>query len=172
MRGLSLSNLTIVLAATLLAMAIWRWHSAAVIDPDRVASGGQPAAVLLIQEWDCPDRRAAMAGWLERLRTNVEAEELPVSLAVLDQRTGDLDPILSSLPRMGREDVSRVARAVQRTGIPGTPALILLDGEGRVLLTDTFGTSGAGPRLALAATLLPRILPPSVSTGPRQLEGR
>lgn len=172
MRGLSSSNLMLVLAATLVVMTLWRWHSAAVILPDRAGSGGQPAAVLLVQEWDCPDRRAAMASWLKTLRTTMAAEELPVSLAMLDEETGSLDPILASLPRLGRRDVSRVARAVQRAGIPGTPALILLDGEGRVLLTDTFAPGGAGPRLALAATLLPRMLSPLDSTEPRELDGR
>ena len=172
MRDLSYTMLTLMLAGLLLVMAGWRWHAAAVVGPDRIAAPGQPSAVLLIQEWDCPDRRAAMARWLESVQATPAGSTLPVSLGVLEGEAGNLDTVLEALPRLDRESVSRVARAVQRSGISGTPALILFDEEGRVLLTDTFATTGPGTRLALAAKLLPSIHPPSMTTGTHASEGR
>ena len=119
---------------------------------------------------------ASQQVWLpaNTLLMNLEptASTLPVALAVLDDEAGDLDAVLEALPRLDRRSVSRAARAIQRSGIPGTPALILLDDEGRVLLTDTFATTGPGSRLVLAAKLLPSIHPPSATTGAYDSEGR
>lgn len=173
MKSLSCSMLTLAAAGALLVTAGWRWHSAAVAMPDHIGSVDRPSAVLLVQERDCPDRRAAMARWLETMRATQAGSGLPVSLAVIRGDAGGLDPVLGSLPRLDGEGVARAARAVRRAGIPGTPALILLDDEGRVLLTDTFAPTGeSGPRLALAATLLPEIHPSSDSDGFGELDGR
>ncbi len=172
MRALSLSALILGMAAALLVAAAWRWHEAGAALPDRIASIDTPSAVLLVQAWDCPDRQAAMGAWLRGVRSGGQAGALPVLLGVLGDEPGFLDPGLVALPRLDPQNVSRLARAVRRAGIPGTPALIVLDGDGRVLLTDTFATNGPGPRLALAATLLPTIHPPSASGGIHQLDGR
>jgi hypothetical protein len=172
MRAFSLSALILALAAGLLVAAAWRWHEAGAAFPDRIASVDTPSAVLLVQAWDCPDRQAAMVQWVRGIGPGSSAAALPVLLGVLGDEPGFLDPSLEALPRLDPHDVSEMARAVRRSGIPGTPALILLDGEGRVLLTDTFATDGPGPRLALAATLLPTIHPPSASGGPQQFDGR
>ena len=172
MRAFSLSALILVLAAALLITAAWRWHEAGAALPDQIASVDTPSAVLLVQAWDCPDRHAAMVEWVKRVGSGGTATTMPLLLAVLGDDTGSLDPSLKALTRLDRHDVSRMARAVRRSGIPGTPALILLDEAGRVLLTDTFATDGPGPRLALAANLLSTVHPPSTSRGIHQLDGR
>jgi hypothetical protein len=76
---------------------------------------------------------------------------------------------LEPLPRLGRRAVDAAVRAVLRSGLSGTPALLVLDELGRVLLTDTFERSGSGSRLALAAELLPTLhaASPSGGTPPR-----
>jgi hypothetical protein len=174
MRAPSYPALMLALAGILLVMAGWRWHEAAAAHPDRITSlsADGPSAVLLVQERDCPDRRAAMVAWLRRIEAEDPARALPIFLGVLGGQAGFLDPMLEALPRLDAGNVSRAARAVLRSGIPGTPALVLLDPEGRVLLTDTFATTGPGPRLALAAMLLPRIAPPDPSDGVHELDGR
>ncbi|MEX2465294.1 MAG: hypothetical protein WD995_00195 [Gemmatimonadota bacterium] len=172
MRAFPYSAATVVLATTLLVLAAQRWHEAAVALPDRIASVDEPSVVLLVQALDCPDRRASMIAWLDRIEAEDPTRAVPVLLGVLDEDSGSLGPTLDALPRLAPEDVSRAARAVMRSGISGTPAVILLDGEGRVLLTDTFATTGPAPRLALAATLLPRVQPPSASGRIHPFDGR
>lgn len=172
MRPFSYSTITMLTAAVLLVMAGRRWHEAAVAQPDRIVGVDPPSAILLVQERDCPDRRAAMAAWLEDLRATRAGETLPVYLAALGNEAGSLDPRMDDLPRLQEVQTSIAARALLRAGLSGTPALLLLDDDGHVLMADTFATSGPGARLALAADLLPTVHSFTTHTGTVEPDGR
>ncbi|MDZ7778462.1 MAG: hypothetical protein U5R14_00810 [Gemmatimonadota bacterium] len=163
MHPFSYSTITLAMAGILLGVAGWRWHEAAVVRPDHFPGVDPPAAILVVQERDCPDRRAAMAVWLDDLHASDAGASLPVYLGVLGDDPGLLDPRTDELPRLPSAEASTAARALLRAGLSGTPALIVLDSEGHVLLADTFATTGPGARLALAADLLPAVRP---FTGP------
>lgn len=152
-----LRNTMLLSACLLLALSALRWHEAAAAAPDVVGGIDRPSAVLLVQPGDCPDRTAAMARWLAQRVASGGTRELPVSVGVLDDGPGALPDPLADLPRLGKADTRAAARAVLRAGIPGTPALILLDGSGAVLLADTFDPRGLGPRMMRAAELFPSI---------------
>lgn len=172
MRPFSYSTITLLVATILLIMAGRRWHEAAVAQPDRIAGVDPPSAILLVQERDCPDRRAAVAAWLAELRATGGGEALPVYLAALGNETGSLDPRMDELPRLQEVQTSIAERALLRAGLSGTPALLLLDDDGHVLMADTFATTGPGARLALAADLLPAVHSFTTPTGAVEPDGR
>lgn len=152
-----LKNAMLLSACMLLTLSAFRWHEAAAAAPDVVGGIDRPSAVLLVQPGDCPDRTAAMTRWLAEREADGGAREIPVSVGVLREGPGMLPAPLADLPRLGKADTRVAARAVLRAGIPGTPALILLDGTGAVLLADTFEPRGLGPRMMRAAELFPSI---------------
>jgi len=160
MNARSYTLTTLATSLALLVSAGWRWHSAATASPDRISLSEGPAAVLLVQERDCPDRLRGLETWLENLRSETAEGEgadtpLPVYLGALDGDGSVQGTLLADLPRLDASQVARATRAVRRSGLPGTPALLLLDADGRVLLTDTFEPSGPGTRTTLAADLIP-----------------
>lgn len=151
-----LKNTMLLSACMLLTLSAFRWHEAAAAAPDIIAGTDRPSAVLLVQPKDCPDRTAAMTRWLaDRMESG--GQELPVAVGVLGDGPGALPDPLGLLPRLGEADTRVAARAVLRAGIPGTPALILVDVDGAVLLADTFDPRGPGPRIMRAAALFPNI---------------
>lgn len=152
-------------ACLLLTLSALRWHEAAAASPDVIAGIDRPTAVLLVQSRDCPDRTAAMTRWLAERVASDGARELPISLGVLGDGPGTLPDLLAILPRLGEADTRVAARAVLRAGIPGTPALILVDGDGAVLLADTFDPRGPGPRVMRAAALFPSIVATTPTDG-------
>lgn len=157
-----LRHTMLLLACVLLALSALRWHEAAAAAPDVIAGVDSPSAVLLVQRGDCPERTAAMTRWLAKRAEHGELRRLPISLGVLGEGPGTLPAPLSILSRLEGSDTRTAARAVLRAGIPGTPALILLDGNGTVLFADTFGPHGPGPRIMRAASLLSTL----AETGP------
>ncbi|MEX2472213.1 MAG: hypothetical protein WEA34_08550 [Gemmatimonadota bacterium] len=152
-----LRHTMLLFACVFLSLSALRWHEAAVAAPDVIAGVERPSAVLLVQPGDCPDRTAAMTRWLVGQGEDGGARALPVSIGVLGDGPGALPDPLAALPRLGETDTRTAARAVLRAGIPGTPALIIVDGNGAVLLADTFEPRGPGPRIMRAAALFPRI---------------
>jgi len=156
----SWTHQTTAVAIVLLIVTAWRWHAAEVADPDRIPEIDAPTAVLLVRADDCPDRRAAMTRWSEGA-AKAALEGMPVRwmVAAVDGREPGLAPELDALPRLDRPATARAARALLRAGLDGTPALLLLDGEGRVVLADHFTLEGAGNRLMLAAELTPLLAP-------------
>lgn len=141
-------------ACVFLALSALRWHEAAAAAPDVIAGVDRPSAVLLVQRGDCPERTAAMTRWLAGQSAQGPTRALPISIGVLGDGPGALPAALAGLSRLEEAHTNVAARAVLRAGVPGTPALILLDGNGTVLLVDTFGTNGPGPRIMRAASLL------------------
>ena len=161
-----MNRLMLLSAGVLLAVAAFRWHEAAAAAPDRIRGADGSSAVLVVQTGDCPLRRAAMMRWLVAFQETVSGSaSAPVSLAVLRDGPGAVDDRLTSLPRLGASDTRSAARAVLRAGVPGTPAVVLLDPDGDVLLADTFAPDGVGSRFLAASSLLREVtrpdLPPS-----------
>lgn len=153
-------------ACLLLTLSAFRWHEAVAAAPDIMGGIDRPSAVLLVQSKDCPDRTAAMTRWLAARMESGETRELPILLGVLGDGSGALPDPLGILPPLGEADTRVAARAVLRAGIPGTPALILVDGDGAVLLADTFDPRGPGPRMMRAAALFPSIAATNPKDGP------
>lgn len=157
-------------AMILIALAGWRWHESAAASPDRIPGVEGPTLLLLVGGGDCPDRRAAMMQWVQSVERKGDPPDLPVAVGVLRSRTRGMDPgldvELAGIPRLDPHGTSRAARAALRAGLEGTPALLLLDGGGRVLLADAFTERGPGPRFALAAGLLAAVASESTSTHP------
>lgn len=161
-----LKNAMLLSACMLLAVSAFRWHEAAAAAPDIIAGTDRPSAVLLVQPQDCPDRTAAMTRWVAERMESGGVRELPVAVGVLRDGPGALPDPLATLPRLGDADTRAAARAVLRAGIPGTPALILVDVDGAVLLADTFDPRGPGPRMMRAAALFPSIAATHPMDGP------
>jgi hypothetical protein len=145
-------------AIILIALAGWRWHEAVAASPDRIPGVEGPSLLLLVGGGDCPDRRAAMMQWVRSVGRTEDPLALPMAVGVLPSRGGGVDPgldmELAGTPRLDPHGTSRATRAALRAGLEGTPALLLLDDRGRVLLADAFTERGPGPRFALAAGLL------------------
>jgi len=159
MRPSLFTLLTVSASLGFLLVGGWRWHRVAAAEPDRIGGVEEPTAILLVQSWDCPDRTAAMTSWIQDVLA--APGPLPLRLGIVDAE-GSLASGLDRLPRLDRKGVAAASRAVQRAGVPGTPALLVLAPDGSIILIDTFAIDGPGPRLALAANLLPQLHP-----GPR-----
>jgi hypothetical protein len=165
MRGFP-GGVMVSLALALTAAAGWKWHSAALMEPDRMQGWGTPTLVLVLQEDDCPDRRAGLARWLEGIRTEEgragDADEGPrLALAFLRGDPESVEPGLREMEPVGPGETRKAARALGRAGVTGTPGFVLVDGEGRVLLADEIDEDGPGRRLALAARAAGHLLPPA-----------
>lgn len=144
--------LAVVATGILLALAGWRWHEAEVSAPMAVAELEGPAWVLVVQPGDCPDRRAAVEGWLSALGSAGEGHGPgTVHLAVLEDPGLRLPTALDTLPRLSPAATRRAARAVRRSGASGTPALLLLDADGHPAMALTF--EQGGPDAALVQAL-------------------
>lgn len=166
----------ILLVAALVLAAGWRWHRAALDTPLRVTHAESPAAVLVVQAGDCPDRRAAMEDWIRARTQGGQAVEFPLRLAILNRDGPDredgagtepralLGESLERLPALPPDQAHRAGRALLRSGARGTPALLLLDGAGRPMLASTFTATGPGPGLADLAAVA-QALAPSASPG-------
>lgn len=152
-----LKSTMLLSACMLLTLSAFRWHEAAAAAPDIIGGIDRPSAVLLVQPKDCPDRTAAMTRWLAGRMESGRPQDIPVAVGVLGDGLGALPDPLGILPRLGEAATRVAARAVLRAGIPGTPALILVDSDGAVLLADTFDPRGPGPRMMRAAALFPSI---------------
>lgn len=151
----SMSRLSLLATVLLVALAAVRWHESAAAAPDRVEGMEGPAAVLVVQPGDCPERSAAMMRWLAGFKRGDGGQSrLQLAVAVLGDDTDALDRDLTALPRLGPVDTRSVARAILRSGAPGTPALVLVGMDGTVLTADTFAPGGVGRRLLDAADLL------------------
>lgn len=153
------TTLAVVATGILLALAGWRWHEAEVYAPLAVAKLEAPAFVLVIQPGDCPERRAAVEGWLTTLGSAGGGHGPgPAHLAVLEDAGLRLPTALDTLPRLSPAGTRRAARAVRRSGAAGTPALLLLDTNGHPAMALTFEPSGPDAALVQALrhlTLLP-----------------
>lgn len=158
--GASWTNQLTAAAIVLLMVAAWRWHGAGVVAPDRIPGIDAPSAVLLVRADDCPDRRAAMERWAgEVAPATVDGAPVRWMVGSVDGREPGLDPQMEALPRLTPDAAARAARALLRAGLDGTPALLLVDAEGQVIFADHFTPAGPGPRLALAAELVPMLAP-------------
>jgi hypothetical protein len=160
-----LKHTMLLSACLLLSLSALRWHEVAASAPDVIAGIDRPSALLLVQRGDCPDRTAAMTRWIAQRTANGGTAALPVSVGVLGEGPGSLPEPLEPLPRLGKDETRIAARAVLRAGIPGTPALIVVDENGGVLLADTFDPRGPGPRMMRAAALFPSITATTPTNG-------
>lgn len=162
----SWTNQLTALAIILLLVAAWRWHGAGVVEPDHIPGIDAPTAVLLVRADDCPDRRSAMERWAAEARAaSIGGPPVRWMVAVVDAAEPRLDSGLAALPRLGPDAAARAGRALLRANLDGTPALLLVDGEGQVVFADHFTLSGAGARLALAAELVPMLVPDRPTAG-------
>lgn len=156
----------------LLASMAWRGHRAAVDAPVSVvvpgAVGG--ALVLAIQEADCPDRSRSMAEWVRTHSEALAREGIGLKVAVVGrestQPTGPPDTTLPELPVLESDASARVGRSLLRMGVPGTPALLLLDSRGLPVLAGSFSPEGPGSGLELASRFGPFLDSEGWDTGP------
>lgn len=155
--------ITLLLVATLTLAGVWRWHQAGANAPLKVAEVDGPTAVLIIQDGDCPDRRAAMTRWLEQVGRAAPGDDLRLRVAAVGPRgrgitrlegIGPLD-----LPSLDAREAERAGRALLRSPARGTPALLLLDGEGHPMFAATFTQTGPGPRLEVARAMILALTP-------------
>lgn len=141
-------------SVVLLLVAGWKWHDAALTAPVRVGGIDEPTALIVVQEGDCPDRRAALATWIAERASTAADERAPMRLAVLGRGAGIPEPELGALAALPPEHVPDAARALVRFGVEGTPALLLVDASGLPVLGASFATDGPGERLDFALRLL------------------
>jgi hypothetical protein len=170
MRGFSGAVLVSV-ALALTAAAGWKWHSAALMEPDRMQGWGTPTLVLVLQEGDCPDRRAGLARWLEEIGTEEgragDAAEGPrLALAFLRGDPESVEPGLRGVEPVDPGQARNAARALGRAGVTGTPGFVLVDEEGRVLLAEEIDEYGPGRRLDLAVRAAGHLLPRAPASRP------
>ncbi|TVP56825.1 MAG: hypothetical protein EA351_07300 [Gemmatimonadales bacterium] len=159
----------VVWSATLLvvfAFGGWRWHEAAVHRPVQVLDAGVPAAVVVVQEGDCPDRRAALEHWLVRMRSETGADQgLILRRVVLSGPEPDEATELSAIQPLGGAEADRVVRALRRSPERRTPVLLVLDASGHTLLSFGFEAWGPGARLEHSARLLGLLSNPGAGSG-------
>lgn len=149
----------------LLAMSAgWKWHSAALMEPDRIQVWDGPTLVLVLREDDCPDRRAGLARWLGEVwagegRIGHAIEGPRVALALIWGDLESVEPVLRGVQALGPRQARQAARALGRAGVTGTPGFLLVDGEGRVLLAEEIDEDGPGGRLKLSLSVAEHLLP-------------
>lgn len=155
-----------ILSALMLgSLAGWRWYEAAARAPDRITGLEGGGVVFLVRSDDCPDRRAAMGVWLAREGWSREGSgPVRAAVGVVDEGDPLLDDRLSSLPMLGARDVDAAGRALLRQGLAGTPALVVVDENGFVVMVEAFTPKGPGGRLELVAKVAPRIATTTGST--------
>ncbi len=184
MRGPT-AQVLMILAVVVSMAAGMKWHQGAVASVDQLDLGGVPSLLLVLRADDCPDRRGGMDRWLSSLGmaspqqpsgTSVDpfhpggGEEgsvpgldlLVVHLSPAGGPTsGELaDGPLSRFRSVEADVAGPASRALRRAGVSGTPALLLLDGDGRVLLGEEVTEEGPGPRLALAGRIIQGLVAP------------
>ncbi len=159
----------VVWSATLLfviALGGSRWHEAAVDRPVQVLDAGTPAVVVVVQEGDCPDRRAALERWLVRIRSGTGADHgLNMRRVVLRGPQPDEATELGALQPLGGAEADRVVRALLRSPERRTPVLLVVDASGHTLVSFGFEAWGPGPRLAHSAHLLGLLSNPGAGSG-------
>jgi hypothetical protein len=129
-----------VAAAALLAAAGWRWHLTAVAAPVLVPGAEGPAIVLVVQDSDCPDRRAFMEQWIAELAGSQSPGNGPlIYLARVRGVDLPLTRTLDSLPLLSDEGTAAATRILRRAGVGGTPALVVVGAGGRPSLSAGFG---------------------------------
>lgn len=157
-------------SVVLLLVAGWKWHDAAVAAPVRVGGIDSPTAVIVVQEGDCPDRRAALTTWVAE-RASEPGDRPQMRLAALGRRARVPEPDLGGIAALPAEHTRDAARALVRFGVEGTPALLLVDASGLPVLGASFATDGPGERLDFALRLLEPAsgsVPPDLApAGPR-----
>lgn len=183
------SGILTILVAVLSLAAGARWHQGALAAPDRIEVSEGPALLLVLRSDDCPDRRAGLERWLSDLGVDIplrppgvpwdrparggrqegKVPGLGLRVVHLSGSPGFLGwPPGEGLPTRVRPvdaDLGRRAsRALKRAGVRGTPAFLLLDGQGRVMLGEEVTNEGPGPRLALAGRLIPGLVSPPEPT--------
>ncbi len=170
MRGFP-GGVLVCVGLALTATAGWKWHSAALMEPDRLQGWGTPTLVLVLQEGDCPDRRAGLARWLEEIGTEEgrvgDAAEGPrLALALLRGDPETIEPGLRGMEPVDPDQTRKAARALGRAGVTGTPGFILVDEEGRVLLAEEVDEDGPGRRLGLTVRAAGHLLPQAPAPPP------
>lgn len=116
------------LTPVILALAAWRWHAFQSSRPEAVHQHVGAAAVAVLQFADCPDSRAQA----ERFLALVGERGVPVLTVQLPDRDWLRDPT-SGLQEVRRAWAHRgLHRALLRSGIEATPALLLVDSRGIV----------------------------------------
>ena len=145
----------VVAVVVLLMWAGWRWHAGVVDRPIRVVDPGEAVAVLVMQDGDCPDRRAAMRAWLEGLEGHSAGPAaLPIRRAVLRGEDPPATSPVAALPPLSESEMGALVRVLVRTPGARTPLLLVLDDTGHPLTTAGFEEGGIDPRIGRAARLL------------------
>ncbi len=140
-------------ALTLLGLTAWQWHQADVARPGRIDGVEEPTAILLLQAGDCPDRRAAVLRWLEERSERTDSSRLALMVGYLAGGQASPDGPVARLPRLEPDELAAAERALLRAGVEGTPALLLVDATGTVVLADHFTTTGLGARADVVGLL-------------------
>lgn len=143
-----------VVAAALFLGAGWRWAGALTTEPASVTGVDGPAVVLVAQAGDCPERTAAMHRWLANARAQQPRGDPSLQVAMLRDESPATNSPLAQLSILAAEDASRVERALLRSGVEATPALLLLDAGGRPVLGAAFTQEGPEPELFEALRFL------------------
>lgn len=113
--SLLFGSMTVATAAMLL-MSGERWHSHAASRPDSLPGHGGPRIIAVIQDRDCPDALRSVERFLETARER----GLPgTTVDITSERTGLAGIFLQR----------RLHRAILRSGLVSTPAVVLLDGD-------------------------------------------
>lgn len=150
-RGLWAAALLVVIG-----LAGWRGVDRAANQPvHALADSSGPTAVLVVQAGDCPDRRAALEGWLNGVQAHGTDRGAPrLQRLVLRGPAPDSGSALADLPDVPAQDEGALVKALRRSGTPGTPALVLFDERGHPLFAGGFQVDGPPAGLAPAARVL------------------
>lgn len=122
---------------------------------DALAGGPGPTAVVIVQEGDCPDRRAALEAWLRDVQEGAPGPGSPQLQRLILRGTVPASHAgLAGLPDISPENEAALVRALRRSGTVGTPALVLFDDRGQPLFAGGFELDGPPAGLAPAARAL------------------
>jgi hypothetical protein len=121
-----IASLLVVLLVVVLVG--WRWYDAAVAQPVHMGEIPAPHLLVLVQEGDCPDRRAGLDRWLALMRSSGVDAGLPLAVVALDGQPPTGAP--GDLPPLEPDQVPGVTRALLRFGVATSPALLLVDERG------------------------------------------
>jgi hypothetical protein len=161
-------------AATLALALAWNAHRGALYSLLPPVGVERAAVVLVVQEGDCIDLRQGMATWATRAAPSLSEAGIGLKVAVLqgdpavEVQLSEAD--LGGLPHLVPTAAVRAGRHLQRMGVTGTPALLLVDADGTPVLGSGFEAHGLGPGVELA-TRFGRVLDETrVGVAPSQQE--
>lgn len=136
-------------AAAMIALSGWRWHDAQRWRPERLPDAGEARLVAVYQPGDCPEARAV----LHALVAGARERGLDARTAAIPRRRGAW--LARDLERDDEKATTRsLHRAILRSGLVATPAILIVDAGGIVRFAHPVGSGTPEPAIGPSVAAL------------------